>query len=489
VQIQLQSGLSAFNIVGLADKTVAEARERIRAAIYSMGLAIPAKRITINLAPADLQKEGTHYDLPMLMGLLAVMSAIPSDCLDDYVVMGELSLDGRINRVNGVLPSAIHANTLDLGLICPKSCGAEAAWAGDLCIVAADNVLSLINHLKGLQMLPKPEVNTMFTTENDLCFSDVKGQIVAKRALEVAAAGGHNLLMQGPPGAGKSMLAARLPGVLPQLSPQEALEVSMIYSVAGILDDQGLVTTRPFREPHHSASLPALVGGGLKAHPGEISLAHNGVLFMDEFPEFSRGVLEAMRQPLEIGKITIARANSHVTYPANFQLIAAMNPCKCGYLGDKAKQCTRVPNCGREYMMKLSGPLLDRIDIQLDVPAVLIDELNRQNSSEETSKNILTRVTAARQKQHQRYGGALTNASVKNAALEETCSLNPDARSMLVNAAEKLRLSARGYYRVIRVSRTIADLEQSQSVSRQHVSEALSYRLKLGTQSLLSNCA
>ncbi|MDR1365616.1 MAG: YifB family Mg chelatase-like AAA ATPase, partial [Holosporales bacterium] len=472
VQIQLQSGLPAFNIVGLADKTVAEARERIRAAIYSMGLAIPAKRITINLAPADLQKEGTHYDLPMLMGLLAAMNAIASDSLDDYVVMGELSLDGRINKVNGVLPSAIHANTLDLGLICPKSCGAEAAWAGDLCIVAADNVLSLINHLKGLQILSKPEVNAMFATESGLCFSDVKGQAVAKRALEVAAAGGHNLLMQGPPGAGKSMLASRLPSILPQLSPQEALEVSMIYSVAGMLDDQGLVTTRPFREPHHSASLPALVGGGLKAHPGEISLAHNGVLFMDEFPEFSCRVLEAMRQPLETGKITIARANCHVTYPANFQLIAAMNPCKCGYLGDKAKQCTRAPNCGREYMMKLSGPLLDRIDIQLDVPAVLIDELNKQNLSQETSKDILARVTAARQKQHQRYGGTLTNASVKNAALEEACSFTPDTRSVLINAAEKLRLSARGYYRVIRVARTIADLEQSQSVSRQHVCEA-----------------
>ncbi|MDR1475586.1 MAG: YifB family Mg chelatase-like AAA ATPase [Holosporales bacterium] len=484
VQVQLQSGLPAFNIVGLADKTVAEARERIRAALYSMGLAIPAKRITINLAPADLQKEGTHYDLPMLMGLLAAMEVIPSDSMDNFLVMGELSLDGQINKVNGVLPSAIHASVLDLGIVCPKSCGAEATWAGDMCIIAPDNVLGLINHLKGVQFINRPEISAVFTTEETLCFSDVKGQIVAKRALEIVAAGGHNLLMQGPPGAGKSMLASRLPSILPQLSPQEALEVSMVYSIAGMLDDKGLVVTRPFREPHHSASLPALVGGGLKARPGEISLAHNGILFMDEFPEFSRSSLEAMRQPLETGKITVARANNHVTYPANFQLIAAMNPCKCGYLGDRTKQCTRAPNCGREYMMKLSGPLLDRIDLQLDVPAVSINELNKQNSAEEASKDVLARVTLAKDKQHKRYGNAITNATAKNTVLEDACALESDARTLLVDAANKLQLSARGYYRVMRVSRTIADLEQSQSVSRRHVCEALSYRLKLGASAL-----
>ncbi len=484
VQVQLQSGLPSFNVVGLADKAVGEARERIRSALYSMGLAIPAKRIIINLAPADMQKEGTHYDLPMIMGLLGAMNVLPTDALGDYIILGELSLDGKINRVNGVLPSAIFANAQDLGIICPKNCGSEATWAGDLPIVAADNVLALINHLNGTQLINRPSADLMFQNEQTPCFSDVRGQSVAKRALEITAAGGHNLLMKGPPGAGKSMLSSRLSGILPSLTPKEALEISMIYSVAGMLGDGGLVTSRPFREPHHSSSLPAIVGGGLKAKPGEISLAHNGVLFLDELPEFSRSCLEALRQPLETGKVTVSRANGHVTYPAKFQLIAAMNPCKCGHLGDKNKQCARANTCGQEYTMKISGPLLDRIDIQLDVPAVAINELEKPKSETETSKTILERVSKARVIQSSRYGEFFTNANVPNAILEEKGNLCTEAKTILLNAAEKFGLSARGYHRVIRVSRTIADLENSQAIAPSHVSEALSYRIRTNKNTL-----
>ena len=350
VQVQLSNGLPAFNIVGLPDKAVAESKERVRAALHSLGISLPPKRLTINMAPADLAKEGSHFDLPIALGVLGAMGVLPKEELEEYVVLGELSLDAGIRAVSGVLPAAMHAAAVNKNLICPKECGGEAAWAGAVDILAPSDLLQLINHIKGSQILSQPEAalaNDNNTTIPDL--SSVKGQETAKRALEIAAAGGHNMLMIGPPGSGKSMLASCLPGILPKLSPQEALELSMVHSIAGVLPEGGLVQQRPFRSPHHSASQPALIGGGQRVKPGEISLAHHGVLFLDELPEFARGTLESLRQPLETGDALVARANAHVKYPARFQLIGAMNPCRCGYLGDVDMECTKAPRCGVDY--------------------------------------------------------------------------------------------------------------------------------------------
>src|SRR6187399_726867 len=373
VQVQVAPGLPAFAVVGLPDKAVSEARERVRSALIASGLALPARRITVNLAPADLPKEGSHYDLPIALGLMAAIGAIPPDALNGFTVLGELGLDGSIAPVAGVLPAAIGANAREEGLICPAACGTEAAWASpDIQIIAAKSLIQIANHFKGTQVLsrPQPKVHEPDATHLDL--RDIKGQESAKRALEIAAAGGHHLLMIGSPGSGKSMLAARLPSILPPLSPAELLEVSMIASVAGEIENGALTNRRPFRAPHHSASMPALVGGGLRARPGEVSLAHHGVLFLDEFPEFQPQALDALRQPLETGEVSIARANHRVTYPARFMLIAAMNPCRCGRGNEPGHACTRGPNarCIAEYQMRLSGPLLDRIDLHIEVPAV-----------------------------------------------------------------------------------------------------------------------
>src|SRR5499426_1536674 len=366
VQVQVAPGLPAFAIVGLPDKAVSEARERVRAALVASGLPLPARRITVNLAPADLPKEGSHYDLPIALGLMAAIGAIPPDALSGFTVLGELGLDGSLAPVAGVLPAAIGANSRDEGLICPATCGAEAAWASpDMEIIAARSLIQLANHFRGTQVLarPKPKVREADSALVDL--KDIKSQESAKRALEVAAAGGHNLLMVGPPGAGKSMLAQRLPTILPPLTPAELLEVSMIASVAGTIADGALTDRRPFRAPHHSASMPALVGGGLRAKPGEISLAHNGVLFLDELPEFEARVLDSLRQPLETGEIAISRANRRVTYPARFMLVAAMNPCRCGRASEPDFSCKRGANqrCAADYQSRLSGPLLDRMDL------------------------------------------------------------------------------------------------------------------------------
>ena len=485
VQVQMASGLPAFTIVGLPDKAVSEARERVRSALGAIGLALPPKRITVNLAPADVAKEGSHFDLAIAIAILADMGVLPIEDIAGFAALGELALDGAISPVSGVLPAAIHCNGRDLGLICPGSQGPEAAWAGDMDILAPNDLLALINHFKGTQLLSRPKPGK---TDDGVIYPDlidIKGQESAKRALEVAAAGGHNMLMTGPPGSGKSMLAARLPGLLPPLDAEEILEASMIQSLAGVLKGGGLTRRRPFRDPHHSASQAALVGGGHKAKPGEVSLADLGVLFLDELPEFQRAALEALRQPMETGRVTVARANAHVSYPARFQLIAAMNPCRCGYLEDAAQACSRAPRCAEDYQTKISGPLYDRIDLHVDVPAVSIADLSLPPAAE-GSAQVAARVAAARAIQKQRYAHhpiVRTNAEADGSLLEECAGPNDAGRALLTEAAERMRLSARGYHRIIRVARTLADLDVVSSggdahapSGRIHIAEALSYR-------------
>ena len=477
VQCQVASGLPGFHLVGLPDKAVGESRQRVQAALSAMGLALPPKRITINLSPADLPKEGAHYDLPIALALLAAMGIIDGEMLTEFVAVGELALDGRLAPSPGVLLAALHARSHDKSLICPAKQGSEAAWAGAANLIAAPDLASLIGHLKGTQVLPAPPPGIAETPAPGPDLAQVKGQETARRALEIAAAGSHNLLMIGPPGAGKSLLASCLPGILPELSPAEALEASMVASVAGTLEGGRILRTRAFRAPHHSASMAAMTGGGLRVRPGEVSMAHLGVLFLDELPEFQRVVLDSLRQPLETGEISVARANAHVTFPARVQLVAAMNPCRCGQIADASRACSRAPKCAADYQARISGPLLDRIDLHVEVDAVRAHDLALPATAE-PSDHVAQRVAAARAIQSERLHGTphRTNAELNGTLLETHATPDQAGKALLLRAADAMNLTARGYTRMLRVARTIADLAGADTIGRPHVAEALSYR-------------
>jgi magnesium chelatase family protein len=487
VQVKITSGNPSFTIVGLPDKAVGESKERVRAAISSTGLSWPFQKITVNLAPADLQKEGGHFDLAIALGIMIEIGVLAQELIKNYFIIGELGLDGSVHTVGGVISSAITANQRGCGLICPQKNGREAVWSGNPQIIATSSIIELINHLKGEQIIARPDlVNITDEVENEKYpdLIDVKGQEIAKRALEIAGAGGHNLLMVGPPGTGKSMLASRLSGILPPLELMEVLEINMIASMSDKIIEGKLLTKRPFREVHHSCSMPAMVGGGVRAKPGEVSLAHRGVLFLDELAEFPRQVLDSLRQPLETGFINISRVNSHITYPANFQLICAMNPCRCGYLGDTARECKKAPHCAEEYKSRISGPLLDRIDIVINVGWV--DYFDNQKSNQEESQIIRQRVIRARELQYQRYKVdksqeffCSTNAEVDGKIIEPFCLLDENLKKILQEFADKKKLSMRGISRILRVARTIADLENIEEITKIHLLEAIGFRRNL----------
>lgn len=481
VQARIANGLPKFQIVGLADRSVKEASSRVEGALAAINLTMPPKKLTLNLAPADLEKTGSGFDLPILCAVLCAMGVLPEDKLAKYLILGEVGLDGSILKANGVLPAAIFASDNGLGIICPAAQGAEATWSGNKDVLAAGHILDLINHFKNncpISLSTTAELQNNAHSDADM--SEIKGQQAAKRALEIAAAGGHAMLMVGPPGAGKSMLASRLGTILPQMSPREVLDTSVIYSVAGNLKGGGLMSKRPFRSVHHTASPIALSGGGPNAKPGEISLAHNGVLFLDELPEFQRATLEILRQPMETGEITISRAKKNATYPARFQLIAAMNPCPCGHLGNAALSCSRAPRCAEAYQAKISGPLMDRIDLHIEVDAVNPWDLGKVSADGESSAQIRTRTIAARNKQISRsaklFGKEILNARLDGKELEQSVVLPLELREFLNKSAEKMSLSARGYNRVLRIARTIADLEGRDDVALDDLAEALSYR-------------
>ncbi|MBI1171488.1 YifB family Mg chelatase-like AAA ATPase [bacterium] len=485
VQCAVSPGMPYFGLVGLPDKAVSEARERVKAALNAMAIALPSKRIMVNLSPADLPKEGSHFDLPIALAVLAAIEIIPKDAVESIVALGELSLDGRLMPVIGALPAAMTAAEEGKALMCPRACGAEAAWVGATEVLAAGSLAEVVAHFTGRKALQAAEAGEIVSGPDAPDLRDVKGQERAKRALEIAAAGRHHMLMVGSPGSGKSMLARRMPGILPPMSAVEALETSMIHSIAGLLSEGGITRTRPFQDPHHTASPAAITGGSKGAKPGQVSLAHNGVLFMDEFPEFPRQVLETLRQPMETGDIVVARANAHIRYPSRFLLIAAANPCKCGFMTDPARACARVPQCGEDYLGRISGPLMDRFDLRVEVPPVAYADLDLPATGE-ASATVAARVSAARGIQAARFADhpkVRVNAEAEGALLEDIARPDAESRALLAKVAERFGLTARGYHRVLRVARTIADLAGESTLRRPHVAEAVSYRMSLTSRS------
>jgi len=483
VEVDISKGLPSFDIVGLPDAAIREAKERVRSAIKNCNLEFPVKRITINLAPAHIKKEGPSFDLPISIGILKACEQFEMKDTDDYIFLGELSLNGELRAVNGVLPAVITAYKNGIKkVIVPQDNAFEAAVIKEVEIYPANNLYDVVCHLTNQKALPvfKIESDAIFSSHNqyDVDFSDVKGQENVKRALEVAAAGGHNCLMIGAPGCGKTMIAKRLPTILPDMSFEESLEVTKIHSIAGLLPKgTALITSRPFRNPHHTISNASLVGGGKIPKPGEISLAHFGVLFLDELPEFKKDVLEVMRQPLEDGQVTISRVNATLTYPCSTMLIASMNPCKCGFYGDPIRECTCTPVQIQKYLGKISGPLLDRMDIHVEVSPVKYKDLE-SGDRVESSKEIKERVNKARQIQLNRYKGydIFCNAQLKPAHIKKFCVLGEEEKSLLRSAFEKLGLSARAHNRILKVARTIADLDNSERINANHLAEAIQYR-------------
>ena len=470
VQVNIGKGMPGFVICGLPDKAITESRDRIRSALGAIGIALPGKRIVVNMSPANIQKEGSHYDLPITLGLLQAMQVIPTDVLQDYIAIGELSLDSTLMKVPGALISAVYAYSARKKLICPYACGGEAACGGDLEIVAPRDLMQLIQHFKGEMQCPPPIPQIERSTLHHLDLADIIGNPTAKRALEIAAAGGHHMLMIGSPGVGKSMLAMRLAGILPNLSTKDSLEVSMIHSVAGLINN-GLVTTRQFREPHHNSSVAAILGGGRDSKPGEISLAHKGVLFLDEISLWSTAVLNGLRESLETGYITVARANAHVKYPAQYQLIAAMNPCPCGKAYEPDVQCTKLPHCTQNYMNRIPGPILDRFGIVIQVHRV--NPWDKPADNPETSSIVKHRVQKAIEMQHNR-NQFMSNQNIQSNA-DTLFRINDSAEKALNKIGASRNLSNRKFYNAKRIARTIADLAKSETIQLDHVLEAVTY--------------